>query len=96
MTTTVCTHPTGHSAQGVCDLAANAWEWVLDNYHNDYTNAPLDGSAWCDLPACGDDGAPRVWKGGDYRSSVTRMRSSARGYYGPDANPSWMGFRLAR
>jgi cysteine-rich repeat protein len=95
-TTPVCTHPTGHSAQGVCDLAGNAWEWVLDNYHGTYDGAPIDGSAWCNLGDCSDDGSPRVWKGGDYLSDVTRMRSSSRGYYGPESQHFWMGFRLAR
>ena len=96
MTSTVCSHPTGNSIQGVCDLAGNVWEWVLDNYHSDYTGAPVDGTAWCSLAACADDSQPRVWKGGDYLSDVERMRSSARGYYGPSVQPPWMGFRLAR
>ena len=96
VTATVCSHPTGSSTQGVCDLAGNVWEWVLDNYHSDYADAPVDGSAWCTLDACADDNQPRVWKGGDYLSNVEQMRSSARGYYGPSARPPWMGFRLAR
>jgi len=28
----VCSRPAGNSAQGVCDLAGNAWEWVADGY----------------------------------------------------------------
>jgi formylglycine-generating enzyme len=44
-TTSVCTHPTGHSEQGVCDLAGTAWEWVFDNYNANYDNASVDGSA---------------------------------------------------
>ena len=95
-TSTVCTHPTGDSAQGVCDLAGNAWEWVLDNYHSTYDGAPIDGSAWCELADCADNGETRVWKGGDYISNVTRMRASARGYYGPAVQPSWLGFRIVR
>ena len=96
LTATVCTHPTGHSDQGVCDLAGNTWEWVMDNYHATYDGAPVDGSAWCNLAGCLDDGEPRVWKGGDYRFDITRMRSSARGYYGPAVQPAWMGFRVVR
>ncbi len=96
LTSTICTHPTGHTAEGVCDMAGNVWEWVLDNYHATYDGAPADGSAWCDAVDCADDGQPRVWKGGDYLSDVTKLRASARGNYGADAQQPWMGFRLAR
>jgi cysteine-rich repeat protein len=95
-TAPICSHPDGHSAEGVCDLAGNAWEWVLDNYHRTYDNAPADGSAWCDQADCANDGSVRVWKGGDYLSDVNRMRCSARGYYAPTVDFYWLGFRLAR
>ena len=42
-TSTVCT-TLPVTALKVCDLAGNAWEWVLDNYHTTYDGAPIDGS----------------------------------------------------
>ena len=68
------------------------WEWVLDNIvliipmHRRWLRLVIGGVCrrWC---------ASRL-EGGDYLSNVARMRAS--GYYEPDANPTWMGFRLAR
>ncbi|TXI22122.1 MAG: formylglycine-generating enzyme family protein [Nitrosomonas sp.] len=31
---------------GLFDMAGNAWEWTQDCWHDDYTGAPTDGSAW--------------------------------------------------
>jgi len=96
MTHRVCSHPDGNTVHGVCDMIGNAWEWVQDNYHRTYEGAPDNGAAWCNVPDCSHDRQPRVWKGGDYRGSLPRMRATARGYYAADVDFSWMGFRLVR
>ena len=46
----VCTHPLGNTAKGICDMAANVYEWVEDDWHDDYRNAPGEARAWVDSP----------------------------------------------
>ena len=46
-------HPIGEiepNAFGLYDLHGNVWEWVEDDYHEDYENAPVDGQAWIESP----------------------------------------------
>ncbi len=36
----------GKNPRGLYDVHGNLWEWVRDCWHEDYTKAPADGSAW--------------------------------------------------
>ena len=92
-TSRVCTHGAGSSAQGLCDLAGNVWEWVQDEHHADYNGAPVDGSAW---GADANNGANRVIRGGYWVLSATSMRAAYRFFAGPTFRDYYIGFRLAR
>ena len=92
-TSAVCTHAAGNSAQGVCDLAGNLYEWLQDEWHGDYNGAPGDGSAW---GADANNGASRVRRGGSWYYNATNMRAAYRNDSGPTDRAFYIGFRLAR
>jgi formylglycine-generating enzyme required for sulfatase activity len=93
------THPVGTKVAndfGLYDMLGNVWEWVEDCWHDDYTNAPVDGGAWVD--GAGADCTVRVMRGSSYlyNSGDFFMRSSYRESYGADAWFGSLGARCAR
>lgn len=69
------THPVGQkrpNAWGLHDMTGNVWEWVQDCWHDNYQNAPTDGSAW--TTQCGPRHASR---GGSWH---TLQMADARGW----------------
>ena len=92
-TSRVCSHGAGSSAQGVCDLAGNLFEWVEDDFHAPYNGAPDDGSAWVDNPR----GSDRVYRGGSWDHVAFYVRAAFRRRGDPSgARAIGSGFRLAR
>lgn len=74
---------------GLYDMSGNVWEWVEDSYHENYTGAPADGSAW-------GGGSARVLRGGSWGKNPTFGRAAARSRFGPGYRDFAYGFRLAR
>jgi len=89
-TAPVCSHPTGDTAQGVCDMAGNAIEWTADWYHGSYAGAPTDGSAWL-VP----EGTHRVMRGGGVGSCLG-PETRARTLHEPDFWYAGSSARCAR
>ncbi len=77
---------------GLYDLHGNAWEWVQDCWHGDYTGGPADGSAW--NMGCTNKG--RVLRGGGWNDSPGYARSAIRDWDIPDFRNYGTGFRLSR
>ncbi|MBW4625025.1 MAG: formylglycine-generating enzyme family protein [Brasilonema octagenarum HA4186-MV1] len=78
------------NAFGLCDLHGLVWEWCADYEHEDYQNAPSNGSAWL------NDGNSeyRILRGGSWDSFPRFCRSASR--FSSDANTidKEFGFRV--
>lgn len=91
-TTPVCSTPKGNTAQGLCDMSGNVWQWMQDMYQDSYKGAPVDGSAFE-----GAGGSYRVIRGGSFRSRGARyLRADYRYCSDPIVHDIEIGFRLAR
>jgi formylglycine-generating enzyme required for sulfatase activity len=77
------------NAFGLHDMTGHVWSWTQDMWHDSYTGAPADGSAW------EGDGSSRVARGGGWLFNPSWLRCAARNKFDGDAN-NVVGFRVAR
>lgn len=87
------THPVGLKQPndwGLYDMHGNVWEWCLDHWHENYRNAPDDGSAG----ESGGDSSLRVRRGGCWGNDAKHCRSAYRGYAPSVLCSNNLGFRL--
>ena len=91
-TAPVCSTPKGNTQQGLCDMAGNLWEWVEDDWHDSYSNAPKDQEPWIDRPR----GSYRVNRGGSWWNDPQYTRVAIRGWRRPSSRSDNLGFRVAR
>ena len=80
------------NAWGLHDVHGNVWEWVQDDFHRTYKEAPEDGSAWVDEPR----GPTRTMRGGSWMDITPFCRSAMRFGLGPDEGNTIVGFRLVK
>ncbi len=76
---------------GLYQVHGNAWEWVEDCWHDNYQEAPADGSAWTS-GTC----EKRVARGGSLDDIPQYLRAAQRGASTPDFQHFDLGFRVAR
>ncbi len=89
------THQVGEKAAnafGLHDVLGNAWEWIVDDWHDNYEGSPMDGSVRVGRGRAAD----RVYRGGSWDSSarLCRVAYRARGHSGERYH--YLGFRVAR
>ncbi len=90
-----CGYPRGLSPEGVCDLAGNLWEWVEDDWHRSYHNAPYQGS-WCEVKDCSPRSRTyKTYRGGSWYHPAKRARSTARAGALHTTASVGVGFRCA-
>ncbi|MFM6254995.1 MAG: formylglycine-generating enzyme family protein, partial [Dolichospermum sp.] len=83
------------NAFGLHDMHGNVWEWCQDDWHDNYEDAPIDGSVWAGLGiGLGND--MKVLRGGSWFSHADYCRSAYRTYSVADFNGSNIGFRVVR
>jgi formylglycine-generating enzyme required for sulfatase activity len=76
---------------GLYDMCGNVWEWCEDGLHENYINAPIDGSAWTSL------GSEPVMRGGSWVNLPHYCRSASRSPYVRDERDFinlYLGFRV--
>jgi formylglycine-generating enzyme required for sulfatase activity len=80
------------NAFGLYDMAGNVWQWVEDCYHDDYNEAPTDGSAWITSSDC----SRRVVRGGSWGLEPLVLRSAYRYWVTAGFRIISFGFRVGR
>ena len=88
----VCSKQVGHTTLELCDMIGNVSEWIEDTWHDNYHDAPSDGSAWLS-----DGDEMRVLRGGSWQLNVPdMMRVSFRREFPEDVADIGIGFRCVR
>jgi formylglycine-generating enzyme required for sulfatase activity len=77
------------NAWGLHDMHGNVREWCQDRYHENYNEAPNDGSAW----EIGSDNT-RILRGGSWGYFAYYCRSANRDCHTPVGRGNYIGFRL--
>jgi len=90
--TTVPVNSFSPNSFGLYNVHGNVWEWVEDCWHDDYSGAPADGTAW--TTACSS--IARVLRGGSWDSNPSILRSAFRIGGTPGIRGNLDGLRLAR
>ncbi|HEY9671502.1 MAG TPA: SUMF1/EgtB/PvdO family nonheme iron enzyme [Waterburya sp.] len=88
------TSPVGYfpfaNAFGLFDMHGNVWEWCLDQWHQNYDDAPTNGSAWL----TDSKNNLRVLRGGSWYNDPRDCRSAFRYNWDSEDRLNRIGFRV--
>ena len=85
------------NAWGLQDMHGNVYEWCLDEWHENYEGAPIDGKAWLDATEgekSNEIGNTRLLRGGSWVSLPRYCRSACRNHGQPGNAFNRVGFRV--
>ena len=77
------------NAFGLYDMHGNVWEWCQDDWHDNYINAPNDGSVWTI-----QNGLTKVKRGGSWKNDAPGCRSACRSAKEKNKKENHIGFRV--
>src|SRR6267378_719373 len=77
----------GQNPWGLYQVHGNVWEWTEDCYHDNYSGAPSNGSAWTS-GGCSD----RVLRGGAWYFYPWLLRAAFRLWNSTDSRDNVVGF----
>ena len=79
---------------GLVGMAGHIWEWVADQHHPNYNNAPCDGTAWCDAAT-----ASTAWhqvRGSSWATPPAPQGLAVRTSHAANWRSPFIGLRIAR
>ena len=77
---------------GLYDMHGYLWEFVADPWHDDYQNAPTDGSVWDTM----EENPQRIARGGAWTDRYDRLRSAFRAKIAPETISPALGLRCVK
>ena len=78
------------NAYGLYDIHGNVWEWCLDHWHDNFREAPTDGSAW----VAGGNSDHRLIRGSSWSNNPANCRVALRNHCYPAGRGNHFGFRV--
>lgn len=80
---------------GLFDMHGNVWEWCYDSWHDNYEDAPKDGSAWENEELAAENDNQRfLLRGGSWYDVPWFCRSAGRSLVDADGRDNDIGFRV--